>query len=59
VETGLHRIKLTKTGYSGAKYRTPVYGYDAIEVAITEGETTKVSAVLIPGHDIAKVRLVA
>jgi hypothetical protein len=55
VETGIHRLKLTKTGYSGAKYRTP-YGYDAIEVTVTEGETTRVSAVLIPGNDISKVR---
>jgi hypothetical protein len=55
VETGLHRVKMTKTGYSGARYTTPAetyYGNDEIEIIVTKGETIKVFAVLISDYTL-------
>ncbi len=57
VETGIHQLKLTKPGYSGARYTSPVYGTNMIEVTVTEGETVRVSAKLISGYNISKGKL--
>lgn len=60
VKTGSHRLKLTKPGYSGARYIapeydiTPLYGKNQIEVTVNEGKTVRVSVVLIPDYKLSK-----
>jgi hypothetical protein len=55
----VHEVKMTKSGYSVVRYNPPnrLYDGETIDISVTEGETVRVSAVLIPTNDVSKVGL--